>query len=342
MPRFMLSSVVLCSVLFGVIGLADSQDEHGQIKQAFVGHFELVPQVKAALCAKDSAVRARGAFLLGQIGDRSATNDLIPLLKDPSRAVRYQTGIALCALGDSRGLPAAVAALQSAADWVRYYAVHALAALETDRARAALELQREYQGEFIREQIDEVLETWPWPSVQPLAAQEKLGPFDSLRELFEAAADELVVESDGYWHQGQYFQCVRCNEAALLLDPHYVDLYGTSAWLLWSSDRNDRAISLLRDGLRANPDNWEMWFDVGFHYVLLKQYTTAARLLKRAVELGAPADFSRQYCHALEHAGRPDLALEAWENLLKRFPDDLIAPGQIERLRKQLSAVSEM
>ena len=307
--------------------------------RSLAGHYELGRPLHAGLSARDDAVRARSAFLLGRIGDREAARRIRPRLDDPSIAVRYQAGIALCALGDPSGLSAASAALASAADWIRYYAVHSLAELCTDRARATLEAQRPHQTEFIRAQIDEVLETWPWPSVPPRTAEDKMGPHGSLVELFEDAADVLVVESDVYWHRGEHLQCVRCNEAAIFLDPHYVDLYGTSAWLLWSQGVNQRAVSLLHQGLAANPTAWDMWFDAGYQYVLLQQHATAARFLGRAVELGAPEVQSRQYCHALEKSGRPDLALEAWKAQLSRFPEDPIAPGNVARLTKVLGTL---
>ena len=79
-----------------------------------------------------------------------------------------------------------------------------------------------------------------------------------------------------------------------------------------------------------------MWFDAGYQYVLMKQYAIGARLLRRAVELGAPEVQSRQYCHALEQSGRPDLALQAWQDHLKKHPTDPVAPNHISRLQKLL------
>jgi tetratricopeptide (TPR) repeat protein len=310
------------------------------VPRALVGHFELAARIRPGLTARDSAVRARCAFLLGQIGDRASSGVVRPLLRDASPAVRYQAGIALCGLGDPAGIPAAEAALASAAEWVRYYAVHGLAATATPSARQALERRRVKQGELITARIEDALKAWPWPSVAPTPAARKMGPFESLHDLFVDAAGLLVIESDGYWHHGEYPQCVRCNEAALFLDPHHVELYGTSAWLLWSSGLSERAESLLRQGLTANPKAWEMWFDAGYHYMLKKDYRMAARLLGRAVALGAPGVQSRQYCHALEKAGHPDRALEAWQNLLAKYPDDPIAPNHMRRLKKVLAGDS--
>jgi len=300
------------------------------------GHFELVPALLKGLTAQDSAVRARCAFLLGQIGSRKSTAAVRALLHDPSRAVRYQAGIALGHLGDDAGLPAAGAALASAAEWVRYYAVHGLAGLATESARSVLESLRPGQPTLVAEQIDEVLEAWPTRTVPPVRAEGKMGPYGSLHELFIDAGGPLVVESDRYWHKGKYLQCVRCNQVAVFLDPQYVDLYSNSAWLLWSLGLDARAASVLRQGVDANPEDAGAWFNFGYHYMLKREYSAAARFLRRAVELGVPAIGHRQYCHALERSGHPDLALSEWKVLLKAHPDDVIAPRQITRLKEVL------
>lgn len=320
-------------VLALVAGSAGAEE----IARAVAGHYELTPTLRRGLTAQDDAVRARCAFLLGQVGERSAAEALRPLLADPSLAVRRQAGIALCALGRAEGLPATEAALASAAEWIRYYAVQALAGIATDPAQAALQARREGQGELIAGQIDVAIEAWPWPSAPPAPAAEKMEISGSLHELFVEVGGAWVVESDEYWHGGDYLQCVRCNETTLFLDPHHVELYGTSAWLLWSLGLNDRATSLLRRGVKANPTDWEAWFDAGYQHSLMNEHGTAARFLRRAVDLGAPAVQSRQYCHALEKSGRPAAALEAWQALQRRFPDDPLAAGHIARLRRVLA-----
>jgi tetratricopeptide (TPR) repeat protein len=325
---------LLCGVL---LALSAAAGQAQPIPRAYAGHYELLPTLLGGLSAPDDAVRARCAFLIGQIGDRKAAAGIRPLLDDPSLAVRYQAGIALCALGDPAGLPAAAAALASAAEWIRYYAAQAMADLATDSARTALKALRPKQGELIGAQIDEAMEAWPWPSAPPAPAKGKLESAESLHELFIDVTSPLVAESDGYWHLGNYPQCIRCNRAIIFLDPHFVDQYGTTAWLLWSIGQTDRATALLRQGLAANPDDWGMWFDTGDQYMLLKEYAIAARFLRRAVELGATPPQNHQYCHALERSGHPDQALAAWQDIKKRFPDDPLASQHVARLQKLLA-----
>jgi len=186
-------------------------------------------------------------------------------------------------------------------------------------------------------QIDEAVKAWPRRTSPPPPTKERLKSTGALHEVFAEITSALVVESDRYWHQGNYAQCVRCNEAIIFLDPHFVEQYGSSAWLLWSMGLTDRATAILRQGLAANPEDWQMWFDTGYQYMLLQDHATAARFLRRAVELGAPSPQNHQYCHALEKCGHPDQALAAWQDLKQRFPDDPIPARQIERLQALLA-----
>ena len=315
---------------------ADGHDHEAEntepLPSSIKGHFELVPILLPGLKAKDSAVRARAAFCLGQVGLRSTATHVKPLLEDPSKAVRYQAGIALCALEDPAGRHAAAAALSAAAEWTRYYAVHALAVLATPAEKAVLKGAREGQPDLIGAQIDEVLGEWPWPSVEP-EREEPFEDINSLQDAFGAGADAAIVESDIWWHQGDYPQCVRCNETGVFLDPTWVEGYSLNGWLLWSLGINDKAIAALGRGIDANPESADAWFNMGYQYVLMKQHEVGARFLGKAAELGASAIQYRQYCHALEKAGRPGDALKAWQGMLETYPDDPIAPRHIKRLK---------
>ena len=298
------------------------------------GHFELVDHLLRGLTLEDSAKRARSAFCLGQVGKRSATKHLAPLLNDPSRAVRFQAGIALCRLGDASGLGAAGAALTDASEWIRYYAVEGMAGLEAPRAKELLEASTTTQSEFIGKQIADALDAWPWPTLEPEAAVETIGPFEGLADLYGAVADTLIVESDGYWHKGEYIQCARCNSTGTFLDPTWVEGYSLNGWLLWSLGDNTRSLKELRAGIAANEGNWEAWFNMGQQLSVMNEPASAIRFFEQAVKLGAPAINSRQYCHALEKAGHPDLALEAWQELYEKHPTDPIAPRHIKRLKE--------
>lgn len=88
--------------------------------------------------ADDPRLRAMAARFLGQLGDPTVTEDLSRSLFDKSEEVQIETAIALCHLGDERGL-------HFFDDWLRFdsavklRAIEALLVLNTVNARIALQ-----------------------------------------------------------------------------------------------------------------------------------------------------------------------------------------------------------
>jgi len=335
-------TTAILAILSLVAGPGVAQEEAAEqpapLSQATVaGHFEVVPQLREAVEAAKATDRGRAAFLLGQIGDRSLVGDLGQLLRDPDRDVRLQAGIALCTLGDARGLDACRAALTDAPLWMRYYAASGLAALGTEAAAQALRAGLEEQAEFIAQHIVVLLAAAPRAPVEAAAvAHPEQAQAMTYEDVCSWASDTYVRLSDVYWHEGDYEGAVRCNETVVFLDPGYVDMYDNPRWLLWSLGRDREAIEVGERAIANNPDSWEAYFNLGFHYFNIKQYEQAKPLLRKAVDLGAPALKQHTYCHVLEKLGDPQAALAEWERVQKDFPDDAVAPVNIERLEAQL------
>jgi len=326
---------ILCLVAGPGVSQEQAAEQATPLSSATVaGHFEFEPQLLQALKATATDDRARAAFLLGQIGNPRVADSLAKLLSDPARDVRLHAGIALCALQDARGLDAARAALVGTSLWLRYYAASALAALGTEEARAALRASLPDQAEFLAQHIVVSLAAAPRAPVEavPVVDPQKAKAM-SAEDVFMWASDVYVVLTDVYWHEGDYDSCVRCNETIVFLDPGYVEVYDNSRWLLWSMGRDNEAIEVDERAIAHNPDSWEAYFNLGFHYFNTQRYAQAKPLLKRAVELGAPALKQHSYCHVLERLGDPKAALAEWERLRKQFPDDAVVVPNIERLK---------
>jgi tetratricopeptide (TPR) repeat protein len=102
------------------------------------------------------------------------------------------------------------------------------------------------------------------------------------------------------------------------LDPGFVDSYRFGALVL-SQDVGTPAvaISLLKKGLRANPDTWQIPFDLGFiYYVTLNDYDKAAHYFRIASRAeGAPEIARRFSAFAYRKAGKNDVARSLWEQI---------------------------
>jgi HEAT repeat protein len=90
------------------------------------------------LDAKVPAVRARAATLLGEMGNRAASPELIEALEDPEKAVRREAARALGRLRESRAVDALVRAMRDRDPNVRLYAAHSLGEIRDSKARQAL------------------------------------------------------------------------------------------------------------------------------------------------------------------------------------------------------------
>ncbi len=151
----------------------------------------------------------------------------------------------------------------------------------------------------------------------------------------EAVASVLWVQADQFFHTGEYEAVLPLVRLVTWLDPHQIDVYSTGAWqldynLVDSHERSDRryipaAISLLKEGIRNNPDIYDLYFDLGWmHYMQkLKEYEGGAYWIAEATKHGAkdpntgedqprPSFVDRMLAHAYEKRG------------LIRVPDHMI------------------
>ena len=102
----------------------------------------------------------------------------------------------------------------------------------------------------------------------------RLGAFTGFRE---AVAGMLWVRCDEFFHNGDYEAIMPLIRVITWLDPHQIDVYETGAWHMDynftdSAERSDRryipfSLSLLGEGIANNPDEPDLYSDMGFvHY----------------------------------------------------------------------------
>jgi len=225
----------------------------------------LLPLLKSA----DGGERARAAFVIGMIGDRPLSGRLATMLKDEDRTARVFAGLALGFMGDERGIHVCDAALKADPDWIRYYAVYALWMMDSPRARAVLERNRDGRGPFIGDVLRQAL-TARRPKSYP--AVEKPVEVPKPEDLYASFCDAFIMEADKWWHRGDFFHTIRCQEAAVFIDPTYADGYSLMAWLQWSMGDDHTALKTLDRGIKAIPDSPDTWGALGQHYWLTKRY----------------------------------------------------------------------
>jgi hypothetical protein len=137
------------------------------------------------------------------------------------------------------------------------------------------------------------------------------------------AADYAWLQATQYYggyrrgeHDLRYFRGLI--DAVTELDPRFVEAYHFASLVL-SLDHADfaGALDILRAGILANPDHWQLHFDVGFiHYVFLQEYAVASHWFEAAAQLPGSTDFCRRFAaFSRRRAGDLEGSILLWDHL---------------------------
>ncbi len=191
-----------------------------------------------------------------------------------------------------------------------------------------------------------------------------VGVFNVFFGFRKVAANFLWIQVDRYWHQGNMHRMIALMKTCTTLDPHFIEAYLIGAWHIsynatakmmdtpwplreWDGryqacvGEKERyyqlAIEFLKDGIRKNPRNYKVYFDLGFavYKQKLKDYPNAVKYLGEAIRQPHDRWVPRQLFICQELNGQYEEALAGWKDYMKRFPDsDLttdVAPRFIKR-----------
>ena len=129
-------------------------------------------------------------------------------------------------------------------------------------------------------------------------------------------------------------------EITTALDPKLIVAYEFGAHFLGpkppeGAGQPDKAIALLEDGIRTNPDNWKLYYDLGFFYYMdLKDYARAAEAFERGTEVPKAHPFLRVLAAQMaQHAGEIQTARMLWQATYATTTDDQIRQNAVEHLR---------
>jgi tetratricopeptide (TPR) repeat protein len=124
------------------------------------------------------------------------------------------------------------------------------------------------------------------------------------------------------------------------LDPQLVAAYQFGASFLAppppdGAGQPERAIQLMEYGVQNNPNDWKLYYDLGFvYYMNLKDYRKAADAFDRGSKVPDAHPFVRLLAAQMaEHAGDFDTARMMWSATYQNSQDRLIRQNAVEHLR---------
>ncbi len=141
-------------------------------------------------------------------------------------------------------------------------------------------------------------------------------------------------------HELTYHQLAPLLEITTALDPHLLPAYQFGASFLAPAPPNgagepDRAIRLMEYGIAHNPDNWQLYYNLGFvYYTELHDYKKAADIFSLGAKLPNAHPFMRiMAAQMAEHAGEYTTARMLWSATLETSREKNIQENALDHLR---------
>ncbi|HEY1679278.1 MAG TPA: hypothetical protein VGG04_16295 [Candidatus Sulfotelmatobacter sp.] len=189
--------------------------------------------------------------------------------------------------------------------------------------------------------------------IQPAAAIEDALYINSPQIVKRASLGFNGLMACIYWTRAvQYFghrhfdRAQTYNELAPLLeittalDPHLLPAYQFGASFLAPAPPNgagepDRAVQLMRYGIENNPDNWRLYYDLGFvYYTELKDYKKAGEVFAQGSKVPDAHPFMKIMAAQMEeHAGDFATARMLWRATYESSAQSDIRRNALEHLR---------
>ena len=152
-----------------------------------------------------------------------------------------------------------------------------------------------------------------------------------------------AVQYFGYRHHNHelsYNELAPLLEITTALDPHLIPAYQYGASFLapkppFGAGEPDRAIHLMQYGVAQNPDNWQLYYNLGFvYYTELKDYMKASDAFARGAEVPNAHPFMRLLAAEMaEHAGEYETARRLWSFTYHSSRQTDIRQNALEHLR---------
>lgn len=167
------------------------------------------------------------------------------------------------------------------------------------------------------------------------SAQQQV-PADSLEKLQSVLGDvrdQLWERNDVFWHHGEFNRCIAMMRMITSIDPHDTEAYEDGSWLMASDLREHDAEAYLVEGLRNNPDVYDIYFELGSFYYFRARFSEAIPLYAICMSFDDTPPFVRhQLAHAYEQYGCVGDALDTWIEAEAAEPNNPVCAMHIDRI----------
>lgn len=154
--------------------------------------------------------------------------------------------------------------------------------------------------------------------------------------VLQDALNQIWEQADKHGHEGEYNHYVNICRITVEGTPNFYSAYDTAAHLLWSTDREEEAVELLKRGLKANPNDYYFYDELGQHFLLARKDPKGAiPYYELAIKFQCPWMTHNMLATCYERTNQLDKALKALEKAAT-YPDNRNARRRLEALRRKM------
>lgn len=111
-------------------------------------------------------------------------------------------------------------------------------------------------------------------------------------------------------------------DTAATLDPRFITIYTYGASVLPAID-NEQAVKLLQKGVTNNPENWQLYHNLGYIYWQMGNYQKAAEIYEQgSAKPNAPVWMKQMSANMLAQGSSREFALDVYKQMFETAEDE--------------------
>lgn len=166
-------------------------------------------------------------------------------------------------------------------------------------------------------------------------------------KLTEAQIDLLYLTVENYWHSGEYFKIFPIFYLITKISPDDINAYVLGGWFLingiapkYQAKRKEEiknyAVEFMKDGIKKNPYDYRLYWEIGWFYYNEKRYDLALDYLEKAEKYEHPFYIENLKANIFMKINEKEKAIKEWEKIKEKYPERKeIAEKFIKKLKNQ-------
>ncbi|MCM8767961.1 MAG: hypothetical protein NC921_04165 [Candidatus Omnitrophica bacterium] len=151
-------------------------------------------------------------------------------------------------------------------------------------------------------------------------------------DLTEGIVDLLYLTVDNYWHLGEYSKIFPVFNLITKILPEDTNAYLTGGWFLingiaskYQGEKKEKiknyALEFMKKGIRKNPQDYRIYFEIAWFYFNEKKYKEALEYLEMAEKFEHSFYVENLKAHIYMKMNEKERAIKEWETIKEKYPE---------------------